>query len=245
MNLLNRRKFLIASTSIVGATLAGIASARDYQGGIPWESSKALPPDRYAPSQRFLTTDEHRFITHAVDRLIPADAFPSASQLGVVDFIDHQLAGSYGRGDIFYLQAPFFDGTKSQGYQSRAPSWLYRRAIREIEAVIASEHDGKTFADLEETEQDTVLTDLEKGDLKLPTASGATFFSLLLQNTKEGYFGDPVHGGNRDMEAWRMIGFPGARYDYRPYVKRHNERLDFEPVSVAGFSLLSEPMSTE
>ncbi|WP_299941793.1 gluconate 2-dehydrogenase subunit 3 family protein [uncultured Nitratireductor sp.] len=156
MNLLNRRKFLIASTSIVGATLAGIASARDYQGGIPWESSKALPPDRYAPSQRFLTTDEHRFITHAVDRLIPADAFPSASQLGVVDFIDHQLAGSYGRGDIFYLQAPFFDGTKSQGYQSRAPSWLYRRAIREIEAVIASEHDGKTFADLEETEQDTV-----------------------------------------------------------------------------------------
>jgi gluconate 2-dehydrogenase gamma chain len=31
-----------------------------------------------------------------------------------------------------------------------------------------------------------------------------------------------------------MIGFPGARYDYRPYVAKHNQKLEIEPVSVAG-----------
>jgi hypothetical protein len=26
----------------------------------------------------------------------------------------------------------------------------------------------------------------------------------------------------RDMVAWKMIGFPGARYDYRDWVDHHN-----------------------
>jgi gluconate 2-dehydrogenase gamma chain len=30
---------------------------------------------------------------------------------------------------------------------------------------------------------------------------------------KEGFFADPIYGGNRDMVAWRMIGYPGARYN--------------------------------
>jgi hypothetical protein len=33
--------------------------------------------------------------------------------------------------------------------------------------------------------------------------------------TIEGFFCDPVYGGNRDMAGWRYVGFPGARYDYR------------------------------
>ncbi len=57
---------------------------------------------------------------------------------------------------------------------------------------------------------------------------------MLLQNTKEGYFGDPIYGGNKDMGAWKMIGFPGAHYDYREWVTRHNERVPFEPVGLMG-----------
>jgi gluconate 2-dehydrogenase gamma chain len=59
---------------------------------------------------------------------------------------------------------------------------------------------------------------------------------MLHQNTVEGYFADPVYGGNRDMAGWRMVGFPGARYDYRPFLSRRGEELDLEPVSVAGFA---------
>ncbi len=48
---------------------------------------------------------------------------------------------------------------------------------------------------------------------------------MFLQNVLEGYFSDPIYGGNKDMAAWKMIGFPGARYDYLEWVTRHGERV--------------------
>ena len=57
---------------------------------------------------------------------------------------------------------------------------------------------------------------------------------MLLQNTLEGYFSDPIYGGNKDMAAWKMIGFPGAHYDYREWVGRHGERVPYPPVSIKG-----------
>ena len=61
------------------------------------------------------------------------------------------------------------------------------------------------------------------------------FFQRLLGDTRQGFFADPVYGGNRDMAAWKMIGFPGARYDDRDWVERHNERHPNTPISTAGF----------
>jgi hypothetical protein len=69
------------------------------------------------------------------------------------------------------------------------------------------------------------------------TADGVkakAFFELLLQNTPEGFFSDPIYGGNRDMVGWKLIGFPGARYDYRPYVDKHGAQLDLPPVGLKG-----------
>ena len=37
------------------------------------------------------------------------------------------------------------------------------------------------------------------------------FFALLRQNTIEGMFCDPLHGGNADMVGWQLVGFPGPR----------------------------------
>jgi gluconate 2-dehydrogenase gamma chain len=36
------------------------------------------------------------------------------------------------------------------------------------------------------------------------------------------------------MIGWKMISYPGARYDYRDWVLRHNERYPFPPVSIKG-----------
>ncbi len=49
----------------------------------------------------------------------------------------------------------------------------------------------------------------------------------------EGFFADPIYGGNKGMVSWKMLGFPGARYDYRDYIGRHNENLKLQPVSIA------------
>ena len=44
-----------------------------------------------------------------------------------------------------------------------------------------------------------------------------------------GFFADQIYGGNRDMVAWKMIGNPGARYNYLDWVARHNERFPLPP----------------
>jgi len=55
---------------------------------------------------------------------------------------------------------------------------------------------------------------------------------MLLQMTIEGYFSDPVYGGNRNMVAWKMIGFPGAYANYYDLVDKHGIKLDREPMSI-------------
>jgi gluconate 2-dehydrogenase gamma chain len=36
------------------------------------------------------------------------------------------------------------------------------------------------------------------------------------------------------MVSWKMIGFPGARYNYLDWIERHNEPYPLPPVSLAG-----------
>ena len=74
------------------------------------------------------------------------------------------------------------------------------------------------------------------GRAHLGRGFGARFFELMLANTMEGFFADPIYGGNRDMAGWKLIGFPGARYDYRDWVERHNEPYPLPPVSILGRS---------
>ncbi len=52
----------------------------------------------------------------------------------------------------------------------------------------------------------------------------------------EGFFADPVYSGNRDMVGWKMIGHPGAKYDYLDWIERHNETYPHPPVSIYGFT---------
>src|SRR5262249_53638075 len=71
-----------------------------------------------------------------------------------------------------------------------------------------------------------------------PSAAGGREWAGVLRAAAaehaEGFFADPVYGGNRDMAGWKMIGYPGARYDYRDWVERHNERYPLPPVSIGG-----------
>ena len=84
---------------------------------------------------------------------------------------------------------------------------------------------GKAFAALDAVQQDQVLGGLENGEIELKDGNGKAFFEAILANTMEGFFADPIYGGNRDMAGWKLIGFPGARYDYRDHVSKHNRAL--------------------
>ena len=49
----------------------------------------------------------------------------------------------------------------------------------------------------------------------------------------DGYFGDPMYGGNKDMAAWKMIGYPGVRADFTDWVDKPS-RYPYGPVSIYG-----------
>ena len=243
---LGRRHFLLGT---VAAGVAGTAAAaihdgelgappQTFRGQVPWQEGTAdAPPEITGSGYTFFTSVEVEFIAAAVGRLIPEDPTgPGAVEANVPLFLDRQLAGSFGRGDHFYLAGPWPKGTPEQGYQGRfTPAQLYRAAIAAIDRHSTGHFNGASFSKLASVDQDQVLKGLESGQVQLDGGvDSKAFFAMLLQNTKEGYFADPIYGGNKDMGAWKMIGFPGAHYDYKEWVSRHGERVPFEAVSLKG-----------
>lgn len=183
---------------------------------------------------RYLSQREVRFLDAAVARLIPADDLgPGAKEAGVTIFIDRQLDTAYGSFARAYRQGPFAEGTPQQGFQSPlTPKEIYRESIREIDAYCTKQH-GKTFANLAATEQDALLKQLESGKFEMQCVGSKTFFDLLLKNTFEGFFSDPIHGGNKDKVGWRLIGFPGvASSSYPKLMQLHNQPYKVHPVSI-------------
>jgi gluconate 2-dehydrogenase gamma chain len=82
-------------------------------------------------------------------------------------------------------------------------------------------------------QQDAYLQRLEAGGQDLGGVPSEVFFAHLWESTVEGFFSDPVYGGNRNMLAWRMIGFPGAYASYYDLVDRHGITIDRPPTSLA------------
>jgi gluconate 2-dehydrogenase gamma chain len=234
---LNRRQILSAGVLAGSAVAFNGAQARSITGEVPWQEGEANKPDIVNPgTYEYLTAAEVAFLDAAVSRLIPQDELgPGAKETGVTFFLDRQLAGPFGQASHWYMQGPWKKGEETQGYQSRmAPAELYRAAIAAIDKYCGDKFSGKKFSELAPGDQDQVLKAVEKGDADLKTVEAKSFFTMFLQNTIEGFFSDPIYGGNRDMAGWKLIGFPGARYDYRPYVKKHGQKLNLAPVGIKG-----------
>ncbi|MGF6768433.1 gluconate 2-dehydrogenase gamma chain [Paraburkholderia sp. GAS199] len=192
----------------------------------------AADPQRYQPA--YFSPDEWTTLTALVDRLIPADdTGPGAVEAGVAEFIDRQMNLPYGHGALFYMHGPFAQNPSPlMGYQSPlAPRDLYRHALAGLDRTVRTAH-GKSFAELDAATQDDVIGQLEHGKLAIGDVPPADFFAQLLQNTHEGYFCDPKHGGNKGMAAWKMINFPGARADYMDQVEQYGKRYPLPPVSI-------------
>ncbi len=230
------RRVLLATTAL-GAVSFGAARATIISGALPWQPFPGDPPEPARPGLwLFFTADEARAIEAIVDRIIPPDpATPGGKDAGCAVYIDRQLAGPYGRRAGLYVSPPFQKGKPQQGPQGEdTPAQLYRKSLAALDQYCRNQKGNKPFADLAPEHQDEVLHGLEDGTIKFANEMAHGFFDALLKDVPEGFFSDPIHGGNRDMVGWRMIGFPGIRYDYRDWVGRHNERYPLPPVSIAG-----------
>ena len=187
-------------------------------------------PEAYA----FFSGPESAFVEAAVERLIPTDVNgPGAKAAGVAYFIDRQLDGVFGAAANTYRNGPWAAGTPSQGYQLRqTPAELYRQGIGAVNTYCVATYE-KTFDKLDAAHQDAVLTGVDEGTITIAGAPLKPFFEMLLQNTIEGFFADPIYGGNRDKAGWRLIGFPGVAAYYAPLISNWNKPYVVEPVSIA------------
>jgi len=225
---INRRALLLgasptAALMMMGATTTGSAIAEP-----------ATTVSDYVPT--FFNAVEWRFMNAAVGRLIPSDGpGPGGVETGVPEFIDRQMELPYGHGAYFYMQGPFQpDAPATLGYQLRyTPRELYRSGIAAANDACRAAA-GKAFADRTADEQDRFLASLETNQVHLSGPPAAAFFGQLLENVREGYFADPLYGGNRGMAAWKWIGFPGARADFTDWIDQAGQKYPYGPVAISG-----------
>lgn len=232
----SRRDFLVKSMSVVPVlTFSGMAL--DALTALSSWGAVRVPAARSAREYKpvFFNPEEFEFIKAAVARLIPSDNLgPGALEAGVPEFIDRQMQTPYGAGANWYMRGPFHpDADPALGYQlPLTPREVYRLGIAE-----ANKHSrkikGKLFHKLADAERDVLLELMESGKMNFSEIPAKAFFSVLLQNTREGFFSDPIHGGNQGLVGWKLIGFPGARADFVDWVER-GERYPFPPVSITG-----------
>jgi gluconate 2-dehydrogenase gamma chain len=126
----NRREFLTSSA------LAGVAMAA---------SSSGCRRTSYG----FLTDLDATTLAAICDQIIPADDFPSASQAGVINFIDLQLLGHYRRHQKSYL-----GGLKQVHELSRSRFGVelaQTSVLQQFEIVSTIESNNRPFFDLVRT----------------------------------------------------------------------------------------------
>src|SRR5690348_5941301 len=90
----------------------------------------------------------------------------------------------------------------------------------------AKQRSGAPFADLDLATRTAIVEDLEAG-----TAAGsfvpdpATFFAMAHHHVLEGMFGDPIHGGNRELIGWKLMGYHGIK----PVATAEDQRIGAPP----------------
>ena len=131
-----------------------------------------------------LSSQQLRGLQAVVDRIIPADEFPSAWAAGVGDYLLQQL-----QTDLRPRLAAYRAGLDALDHEAQ---------------IVAGRH----FADLDAAMQDEILVWIDAGEVAAAwPVRPIIWFRMLVEHVMEGYYGDPGNGGNRDGVSWRMIGF--------------------------------------
>ena len=235
---IERRRFLL------GAGLAGTAVATGFTPGLAEAQAQAPVPTANATANAepetflVLTPTEQAFLAAIADTMIPADELsPSGTDCGIVTFIDRQLASAWGGGAKMYRSGPFLKGKPEQGYQlSLTPKEFFQTGIAAANEWSRKTY-GRDFDRLSVAERNAALTAMQEGKAELKNFPARAFFGQLLAITMQGFFSDPIYGGNRHKASWKMLGFPGLPATYADKVDAYREkRYVAPPQSISDFS---------
>lgn len=184
--------------------------------------------------QFFQSKKDFDVLSNATERIFPKDDLgPGAIDLGVPFFIDRQLAGQYGSNSKEYMHGPFAVGAKTQGYQSRLTrASIFKQGIAKLEEE-ANTRFEKGFSNIEPEQMDEILTAFQNDEIAMVGTTSAFFFRLLRSATLEGAYADPMYGGNRNMDGWKMKDFPGHQMAYINVIE-DDKFQKIKPMSLGG-----------
>ena len=81
-----------------------------------------------------------------------------------------------------------------------------------------------------------MLKDMDANKAQFDGFGAKSFLEALYQSAMEGFFADPIHGGNRGKASWKMIGYPGLPATYARTAEQYRgKKLDLKPQSIQDF----------
>ena len=133
----------------------------------------------------YLNEEEITLLDAIVEQIIPTDDFPGGKWANVSNFIDKQLSTYYRK-----HQHAYHEGLSA-----------FEKTVIQIK--------GKKFAELPFAEQTAMLEKMEAGEFPgdyWQENPPADFFDMVRQHSMQGFYGSPVHGGNREYISFHMLG---------------------------------------
>jgi len=134
---------------------------------------------------RYLNEEEVTLLDAIVEQIIPTDDFPGGKWANVSNFIDRQLSTYYTKHQI-----------------------EYREGLAAFEKTVV-QMKGKRFEELLFDEQTAILEKMETREFSgdyWKDHPAASFFNMVRQHSLQGFYGSPLHGGNREYISYRMLG---------------------------------------
>jgi gluconate 2-dehydrogenase gamma chain len=209
---------------------------------------------------RFFDAHQRETIEAAMARIIPTDDQPGAREAETIEFVDRYLSGIdfvYARPDGSGFET--LHGKRAEAWQQRIDivREKYVEGIKDLDRRSQAQF-STPFARLTEAQQDAILTAIEhparvaEAELEEARTTAAfapvepalqqttaevqlDFFPLLALHTRQGFYADPIYGGNKNQVGWKLIGFDGpeslaethaGRYTTLPYFAEQS--IDWE-----------------
>ena len=244
---LPRRKFLVGA-GLAGASLAGTAvatgltqsAAADPQTPAARRRAEYRSRRRRNSLSRFLSSMRPSTLSsspRSIRSFPPTNCRRPAAIAAVrsISTANWPAPGAAARKS--YRSGPFFKGKPEQGYQlALTPAEFFSAGIAAANDWSRKTY-GHDFDGLPPDKRAEALKAMQEGKAEFANFSSKAFFARLLTLTMEGFFGDPIYGGNRNKVSWKMLGFPGLPATYANVIDEYRDkRYVAEPQSIADFS---------
>lgn len=186
------------------------------------QQTRTVPAESLALT--YFTDFQAKTVAAIAERIIPANGSDAgATDAGVVYYIDRSITGfSTNLQRVYRLGLRELERYCQQRFRAQ-----FQELDTELQDSVIRDLLGPEVIEPVGTPEPRPLPGLldneAPGDgeagpgdsaVELDEALLRRLFAIIREHTVEGYFCDPIYGGNRNTVGWKLVGFPGAQWGY-------------------------------